>query len=78
MPEIEVPLSGGEEVPVVDLVTRAEFAGSRAEAKRLIAQRGVRLDGEPVESSEVRVGPGQYVLQAGKRRFARIRVREPV
>jgi tyrosyl-tRNA synthetase len=78
MPEIEVSLSGVEEMPVVDLVTRAGFAASRAEAKRLIAQRGVRLDGEPIDSSEIRVGPGQYVLQAGKRRFARVRVREPV
>ena len=78
MPEIEVALSGGEGIPVVDLLTRAEFAASRGEGKRLIAQGGVRLDGKPVDSAEAQVEPGQYVLQAGKRRFARIRVREPV
>ncbi len=78
MPEIEVALSGGEGIPVVDLLTRAEFAASRGEGKRLIAQGGVRLDGKPVDSAEAQVEPGQYVLQAGKRRFARIRVREPI
>jgi tyrosyl-tRNA synthetase len=78
MPEIEVSLAGGEGIPVVDLLTRAEFAASRGEGKRLIAQGGVRLDGQPVESPEARVEPGQYVLQAGKRRFARIRVRSSV
>jgi tyrosyl-tRNA synthetase len=78
MPEIEVSPTDPAGVSVLDLLTSAEFAPSRAQAKRLIAQGGVRLDGEPVESADQRLQPGEYVLQAGKRRFVRVRVRAAV
>ena len=50
------------------------FGMSRSEARRLITQGGVRLDGEPVTDLDVdpeRLDGG--VLQVGKRRFARLR-----
>jgi tyrosyl-tRNA synthetase len=51
----------------------AAFGGSTSEARRLVAQGGVRLDGEPV--AELDVDPARVdgqVLQVGKRRFARV------
>ena len=75
MPELEVEANAKGGAPVIDLLCRAGFAASRSQAKRLVAQGGVRLDGERVAGVEARVGPGEYVLQAGKRRFVRIRVR---
>jgi tyrosyl-tRNA synthetase len=51
------------------------FGGSRSDARRLLAQGGVRLDGEPVEA--VDVAPAELdgrVLQVGKRRFRRLRL----
>ncbi len=51
------------------------FGGSRSEARRAIAQGGVKLDGEPV--SELDLPASQLdgrVLQVGKRRFRRLRV----
>ncbi|MEE8556313.1 MAG: tyrosine--tRNA ligase [Myxococcota bacterium] len=78
MPEIDVPSPGPEGSEVLDLLVRASFSSSRSEAKRLVAQGGVRLDGERVAGPDARVGPGEYVLQAGRRRFARIRVRPSV
>ncbi len=78
MPEIEVETGEPAGALIIDLLCRAEFAGSRSEAKRLLAQGGVRLDGERVRGAEARAAPGEYVLQAGKRRFARIRVRTGV
>ncbi len=74
MPELEVEANAEGGPPVIDLLCRAGFAASRSQAKRLVAQGGVRLDGERVAGVEARVGPGEYVLQAGKRRFVRIRV----
>jgi tyrosyl-tRNA synthetase len=78
MPELEVEASEEGGALVIELLCRAEFASSRSEAKRLLAQGGVRLDGERVRGAEARVAPGDHVLQAGKRRYARIRVRSGV
>ena len=50
------------------------FAPSRKEAKRLVAQGGVRLDEARVSDPQGRVSRGQHLLQVGKRRFARITV----
>jgi tyrosyl-tRNA synthetase len=75
MPELELSPPAGGPLFVVDVLREAGFASSRAEAKRLIAQGGVRLDGARVLSAESPVSPGEHVLQAGRRRFARLRVR---
>ena len=51
---------------------------SRAEARRLIAQGGVKVDGEPVTELDVPATRlDGAVLQAGKRRFARILLSRP-
>ena len=50
------------------------FGLSTSEARRLIAQDGVKLDGEPVRELDVpRATLDGAVLQAGKRRFMRLR-----
>ena len=50
------------------------FALSTSDARRLIAQGGVRLDGEPVTELDLpRERLRDAVLQAGKRRFARLK-----
>jgi tyrosyl-tRNA synthetase len=53
----------------------AAFGGSTSEARRTLAQGGVRLDGEPV--TELDVAPERVdgrVLQRGKRHFARVKL----
>jgi tyrosyl-tRNA synthetase len=53
------------------------FAISTSEARRSIAQGGVKLDGEPVDGDVLDVAAGVVegkVLQLGKRRFVRVRV----
>ena len=57
------------------LLKQSGLAASTSEALRLLAQRGVRVDGEIVEERERVFSPGQaFVLQVGKRRFARVRL----
>jgi tyrosyl-tRNA synthetase len=56
---------------VLDMLMRAGLASSKSAAKRLLAQRGIRLDGEVLEDGEAPF-PGTGVLQAGKRRFLRV------
>ena len=57
---------------IVDLLVEVGLAPSKSQARRLIAQGGVRLDGNKVESIEETVMPGEEtILQVGKRRFVR-------
>jgi tyrosyl-tRNA synthetase len=52
------------------------FGGSRSEARRMLAQGGVKLDGDPVGPEEQDVAADRLdgaVLQVGKRRFRRLR-----
>jgi tyrosyl-tRNA synthetase len=61
---------------IVKLLVRAGFAKSNGEARRLVTGGGVSLDEVTVaEPGDVAIEDGQ-VLRAGKRRFARIRIRD--
>lgn len=54
------------------------FGLSRSEARRLLAQGGVKLDGEPLDPHQLDLEPERLdgrVLQVGKRQFRRLRVR---
>ena len=54
------------------------FGHTRSEARRLMAQGAVKLDGEPLGGDEVDLAPERLdgaVLQVGRRRFRRLRVR---
>jgi tyrosyl-tRNA synthetase len=68
----EHPLPAGDPVHLPALLADA-FGLSTSEARRLIAQHGVKLDGEVVGDLDLPRGrlAGQ-VLQAGKRRFVRL------
>ena len=58
---------------IVDLLAEIGLAPSKSQARRLIAQGGVRLDGNKVESIKKTVMPDEEaILQVGKRRFVRL------
>ncbi|MDP6793230.1 MAG: tyrosine--tRNA ligase [Anaerolineales bacterium] len=59
---------------IVDIIVKCGFARSRSDARRLIKQGGVRLEGAKVsdQNAEIVLG-GDAVLQVGRRRFARLR-----
>jgi len=52
----------------------AGLADSTSEALRMLGQGAVRVDGEVVEDDDLQLEPGTYVLQRGKRRFAKVRI----
>jgi len=68
MPEFAL----SEPKSIVDVIIGSGLAASASEARRLIEQGGIRLDGQRVESVEWMVEPVERVLQRGKRRFVRI------
>ncbi|MCM8746666.1 tyrosine--tRNA ligase [Thermomicrobium sp. CFH 73360] len=69
LPEIAVPTRAR----VIDYIVRAGFARTNNEARRLVLQGGVRLDGQRVDDPEAVLELREpIVLQVGKRRFARL------
>jgi tyrosyl-tRNA synthetase len=67
------PANGTVHVPALIAET---FGGSRSDARRLLAQGGVKVDGEALGADEQDVPADRLdgaVLQVGKRRFRRLR-----
>jgi tyrosyl-tRNA synthetase len=62
---------------LADVLRQASLTASNSEAFRMIAQGAVRVDGDRVEDRGMRLGAGTYVLQVGKRRFARVMITGP-
>jgi tyrosyl-tRNA synthetase len=69
----ELQLSGAP-LPIGALLKQANLAPSSSEAMRLVEQGGVRVDGATVSDKALRLPAGTYVVQVGKRKFARITV----
>ena len=67
----EVSLSGAP-LGIGALLKQAGLAPSTTEALRLVDQGGVRVDGSAVSDRALKLSPGTYVVQVGKRKFARV------
>jgi tyrosyl-tRNA synthetase len=74
IPEDIPEASLAAEERIVDILRRLEMVSSGAEARRLIEQNGVRIDGTPVTDPYAALKPDALpvVLQVGKRKFVRI------
>jgi tyrosyl-tRNA synthetase len=67
--------SAGAGIPIAQLAKQAGVVESTSEALRLIAQRGLKVDGAVVGDKGLVVAAGStVVVQAGKRKFARVTV----
>ncbi|MGC7406759.1 tyrosine--tRNA ligase [Pandoraea pneumonica] len=67
----EVSLDGAP-LGIAQLLKQAGLVPSTSEANRNIEQGGVRIDGEVVSDKGAKIEAGTYVVQVGKRRFARV------
>jgi tyrosyl-tRNA synthetase len=67
----EVELHGGP-LSIGQLLKQAGLAPSTSEALRLVEQGGVRIDGAVVSDKALKVAPGSFIVQVGKRKFARV------
>ncbi len=54
------------------LLKSAGLAPSTSEALRLVEQSGVRIDGAVVSDKALKIDAGTYVVQVGKRKFAKV------
>ena len=67
----DVALSGAP-LGIGALLKQANLAPSTSEANRLIDGGGVRVDGGVVSDRGLKLDAGTYVVQVGKRKFARV------
>ena len=74
----EVPASAqvyriAEDLWICELMKQLQFTPSTSEARRLVSQGAVRVDGHTITDVNFRFVPGEHkVLEVGKRRVARI------
>lgn len=69
MPEVTI---AGAPLGIAKVLREAGLVPSGTEANRNIEQGGVRVDGQRVEDRALTLEAGEYVIQVGKRRFARV------
>jgi tyrosyl-tRNA synthetase len=67
----EVTLSGAP-LGIGAVLKQANLAPSTSEANRLMDGGGVRVDGSVVSDRGLKLAAGSYVVQVGKRKFARV------
>jgi tyrosyl-tRNA synthetase len=74
MPEVTLHTAGtGLAIP--QLCKQAGLTASTSEAMRLVEQRGLKIDGDVVTDKASVIAAGRtVVVQAGKRKFARVTV----
>ncbi len=72
MPEVTLHTAGAG-MPIAQLAKQAGIVASTSEALRLIAQRGLKVNGDLVADKGLVIAAGTtIVVQAGKRKFARV------
>jgi tyrosyl-tRNA synthetase len=69
VPEVRV---SGAPIGIGPLLKAAGLVASTAEGLRNVEQAGVRIDGASVSDRALKLAAGSYLIQVGKRRFARV------
>ena len=67
----ELALSGAP-MGIGQLLKQANLCASSSEALRMVEQGGVRIDGATISDKGLKVEAGTFVVQVGKRKFARV------
>lgn len=69
IPEVNV---AGAPMGILRVLREAGLVASSSEAQRNVEQGGVRVNGDRVEDKSLQLATGTYVVQVGKRKFARV------
>jgi tyrosyl-tRNA synthetase len=74
VPEATLELGGEPSISLLVALDQLDLVGSRGEGRRLVKQGAVSIDGEKVEDALQALGPGQFLLRVGKRRYLNLTV----
>ncbi|MDP3981628.1 MAG: tyrosine--tRNA ligase [Chlamydiota bacterium] len=71
--EVTLPYKAGDQVWIVQLMQQANTVSSGSEARRLLKQGAVSIDGEVIKDEQTKVVmKSELILKVGKRRFRKI------
>lgn len=73
VPVVTVARDGEQRIAIVDLLWRGRLVESRNAARRLVEQRGIRVDAVIADETTTVPTSGEPLVQYGRRKFARIR-----
>ncbi|MDH2291893.1 tyrosine--tRNA ligase [Cobetia sp. 10Alg 146] len=74
MPDVTVSLEGAEVAPIAAVLNRSGLANNSAQAKDMLKNGRVKVDGDVIEPSYMVPFDTAIVIQAGKKRYARVTV----
>lgn len=74
LPEIEVDFEGSTQAPIAAVLNRSGLVNNSAQAKDMLGNGRVRVDGDVVQRDHMLECGHSYVIQAGKKRYARVTV----
>ncbi|MBX7099465.1 MAG: tyrosine--tRNA ligase [Myxococcaceae bacterium] len=74
LPLVEVSLEGAAKLPVFKVLAGAQLVQSATEGRKLIKQGGVKVNGEKVSDEKAELPAGEYLVQVGKLRAARVKL----
>ncbi len=69
-----IALGGAANLGLLKLMSDNGLAASNSEARRLVVQGGVSINGQRAADPKVSLGEGEYLLQVGKRKFLKIKL----
>lgn len=72
LPEVTVAFDGAAEAPIAAVLNRADLVSNSAQAKDMLGNGRVKVDGEVVAKDAMLSTGKSYVIQAGKKRYARV------
>ena len=72
MPTVEI---SKDNKSILDIMVSAEIAPSKSEARRLVQQGGVTLDGEKVLDVNLQVDKTSFVLSKGKKKIVKVEMK---
>jgi len=73
-PQIDVELEGQEDLPVSAIINRTGLVQNSAQAKDMLSNGRVKVDWQVVDAKH-RLTVGEYIVQVGKKKLARITVK---
>lgn len=71
VPEVEIDLEGQEDLPVSAVINKANLVQNSAQARDMLNNGRVKVDWKVVDAKQ-RLNPGEYIIQAGKKKLAKI------
>ncbi|NOJ94320.1 tyrosine--tRNA ligase [Corallococcus coralloides] len=74
LPLVEVSLAGAEKLLVTKLLPETKFVASATEARKMMGQGGVKVNGEKVTDPKAELGAGEYTVQVGKLKVTRVKL----